>query len=83
MAHGGKRENAGRKPKADELKVVESFRAVLSDDTVISKLAVLVEKGDIRAIEVWLSYVYGKPKQQTDITSNGETISINPIKLVD
>jgi hypothetical protein len=61
--HGGKRQGAGRKPRALELKAAENLRAVLEDDFVITKLAEKVEAGDMRAIELWLGYIYGKPNQ--------------------
>jgi hypothetical protein len=73
---GGKRENSGRKSKAEELKVAEIFRNVLEDETVVTKLAERVEEGDIKAIELWLGYIYGKPKQATDITSGNKPITI-------
>jgi hypothetical protein len=64
MKHGGKREGAGRKPKADELKVAESFRAVMDDETVVKMLSQKVKEGDMKAIELWLAYIYGRPQQK-------------------
>ena len=74
MAHGGKRPNSGRKPKADEIKLIESMDAVLAPQDVWEKLAGLVESGDIQAIKTWLGYRYGQPKQMVDVTSGGEKI---------
>jgi len=74
--HGGAREGAGRKSKADELKVAEKFRNVLSDETVIKKLSEKVDTGDMKAIELWLGYVIGKPQQFIDVTTDGEKINI-------
>ena len=71
---GGKREGAGRKPKADELKIIEAMDAVLAPDTVWQSLAELVTAKDVAAIKIWLSYRFGMPKQQTDITTNGQAI---------
>ena len=34
-----------------------------------------VKEGDTQAIKLWLSYRFGMPKQQVDITSNGESIA--------
>ena len=71
--NGGARKGAGRKPVADEVKVAESFRAVLSDGYVIEKLSEKVEQGDMKAIELWLAYVYGKPKQVQQIDFDNES----------
>jgi hypothetical protein len=40
-------------------------------------------KGDVRAIEALLDRAYGKSKTHTDITSNGNTIAVAPIKWAD
>ena len=56
---------AGRKPKAVELKAAENLRSVLSDSVVVKKLAEKVKSGDMKAIELWLAYIYGKPNQPT------------------
>jgi hypothetical protein len=42
---------------------------------VITLLA-KAKKGDMRALEMYLDRLYGKPKQHTDITTKGE--SLNP-----
>ena len=57
--HGGARQGAGRKPKADEAKLVERLDAIIDSDTAIAKLGELVAKGDMRAIQLYLSYRYG------------------------
>ena len=44
-------------------------------ELVITLLA-KAKKWDIKALEMYLDRLYGKPKQQTDITTNGE--SLNP-----
>ena len=33
------------------------------------------QEGDTAALKLWLSYRFGLPKQQIDITSNGENIA--------
>jgi hypothetical protein len=73
---GGKREGAGRMPKALELKAAEKLRAILDDETVIEALAVKVQSGDMRAIELWIAYILGKPTDKLDITSGGKKINI-------
>lgn len=70
-AHGGARPNSGRKPKADELKLVEQMDGILHPDDVWVKVAERIHKGDMNAAKLWLEYRYGKPKQSIDHTSDG------------
>jgi len=44
------------------------------------KLSERVAEGDLRAIELWLAYLIGKPMQKTDITTNGKEIQLPQIK---
>ena len=78
--HGGKRKGAGRKPKADEIKLIENMDAVLARKTAWEALAGRVEEGDTQAIKTWLAYRYGQPKQSIDLSTLGE--SINKIERV-
>ena len=65
---GGKREGAGR-PKKEYIESVKELLAEHIDEaTVAEKLRELIDKGDIRAVELWLKYVHGTPKQQIDAT---------------
>ena len=68
MAHGGKRAGAGRKSKADEIQLVE--RLSPSEDAALSALKEGVESGDIKWVQLYLSYYLGKPKETKDITIN-------------
>lgn len=61
--NGGKRENAGRKPKADEISMIENMDATKAPIEVWQKLAERVEAGSDTAIKTWLEYRYGKPTQ--------------------
>ena len=83
--HGGVRKGAGRPAKADEVKLIERLDAIIDKDEAIGKLGELVAKGDIRAVQLYLSYRYGKPKESVDINSS-EGLNINfrdLIKFVD
>ena len=53
----------GRKPKADEIKLIEQMDAVLVPESVWMALGEKVESGDTNAIKTWLQYRYGMPKQ--------------------
>ena len=75
--NGGARPGAGRKPKADEIKLIEQMDAVMVPLEVWQALAAKVESGDVQAQKTWLSYRYGMPKQMIEQT----TINIDAGKL--
>ena len=83
--HGEARKGAGRPAKADEVKLIERLDAIIDKDEAIGKLGELVAKGDMRAVQLYLSYRYGKPKESIDLNSS-EGLNINfrdLIKFVD
>jgi len=69
--NGGARVGAGRKPKIQEIKVIEQMDAVSVPNEIWQALLFKVKEGDTSAIKLWLSYRFGMPKQQLDITTNG------------
>lgn len=75
MPKGGKREGAGRKPKVNEVKLVESMDAISVPEEIWKALLYKCLQGDTGALKLWLSYRYGLPKQQIDVTTNGESIA--------
>ena len=75
MPKGGKREGAGRKPKVNEVKLVESMDAISVPEEIWKALLYKCKQGDTGALKLWLSYRYGLPKQQIDVTTNGESIA--------
>ena len=77
--NNGGNKNAGRKPKADEIKLIEQMDAVMVPLEVWQALASKVESGDVQAQKTWLSYRYGMPKQMIEQT----TINIDAGKLTD
>jgi hypothetical protein len=74
MAHGGKREGAGRKPKADEIKLIEQMDAIAAPHEAWEKLWELCKSGEIQAVKTWIAYRFGQPKQSIDVTSGDEPI---------
>jgi hypothetical protein len=83
--NGGARQGAGRKPKAQEQKLIERLDAIIDKEEALGVLGQLVAKGDIRAVQLYLSYRYGKPKESIDLNSS-EGLNINfkdLIKFVD
>jgi len=75
--NGGAREGAGRRPKADEIKVIEQMDAVMVPEKVWESLAKRVMEGETNAIKTWLQYRFGMPKQiieQTNINPDRPNI---------
>ena len=73
--NGGARPGAGRKPKIQEIKIIEQMDAICVPEKIWSALLMKCSQGDTQALKLWLSYRFGLPKQQIDITSNGEKIA--------
>jgi len=77
MAHGGKREGAGRKPKADEQELIERLTPL--NDVAFEALKNGLEDDQSWAVKLFLEYKYGKPKQTID-QNNTHTINDFDIK---
>ena len=72
---GTKGNKGGRPPKADEIKLIEKLDKHIDSDMVFDKLEGLCSQNNMKAIELYLAYRYGKPKQsihQTNINHNHE-----------
>lgn len=76
MERGGKREGAGRKPKVEEQKLIEKLSPLepLAHEALKNNIA----KGESWAVKMYFEYMYGKPKERTDITTNGESLNKPP-----
>lgn len=72
---GGARPGAGRKPKVQEIKLIEQMDAISVPEEIWNALLFKCKEGDTAAIKLWLSYRFGLPKQQIDVTTNGEKIA--------
>ena len=72
---GGAREGAGRPPKILEIKLIEQMDAIAVPNEIWKALLYKCKEGDTAALKLWLSYRFGMPKQQIDVTSNGENIA--------
>jgi len=80
--NNGGHSNGGRKPKAEEQKLIEKLTPL------VGKAYKALENGlnqdQSWAVRLYFEYMYGKPKQSVDVTTNGESIkqkilSINPL----
>lgn len=80
MNHGGKRDGAGRKSKAEEMGLPALIEDVIGDEGK-KKIIQMIYDQSIKADgfkdrQMLMHYMYGKPQDSLDITSGGEIISI-------
>jgi hypothetical protein len=72
---GGYIAGSGRKPKADEIKIIEQMDAIAVPEDAWRALWEKCQDGDIQAIKCWLNYRFGMPKQVVDVTTLGEKVT--------
>lgn len=60
--NNGGHKTAGRKSKAEELKLIEKLTPY--EDVAINLLFKKIDEEDINALKMYFEYLYGKPKQQ-------------------
>lgn len=70
--NGGARPGAGRKPKADELELIEKLSPL--DSVAFEKLKEGVESGSFHFIKLYYEYRYGKPKQLIGLVQEKEDL---------
>jgi hypothetical protein len=68
--YGGKRENAGRKSKAEEVQLIEKLGAL--EPLAFMALENGLEKGDFKFVQLFYNYYAGKPRETKDITVTNE-----------
>mgnify|MGYP000175495568 CR=1 FL=1 len=68
MAHGGKRDGAGRKTKADELQLIEKLTPL--EPLAYAALMKGLEEADFKYVQLFYNYYAGKPRETKDITIN-------------
>ena len=61
--HGGARQGAGRKPKEDELKIIERLDNIIESDDALNSLKELIKDKNFNAIKLYFEYRFGKPKE--------------------
>mgnify|MGYP003123994921 FL=1 len=79
--HGGKRIGAGRKPKAEEQKLIEKLTPL--NDLALESLKKGLEKKEQWAVKLYFEYFYGRPQHRVDVTSNEETLNMPLITFID
>lgn len=79
--NGGHPTNGGRKPKADEDKLIQRLSQL--DDISFKCLEDGIKEGNYQFWNKFMEFRYGKPKERMDLTSGGEQINIPIIKFFD
>jgi hypothetical protein len=75
--HGGARQNAGRKSKADELKLAETIDTALGEtwvEDLLKEIHKQAKGGSFPHAQLLLAYKYGKPQDKVDVTTNGKDL---------
>lgn len=70
----GGHKTAGRKAKAEEHKLIERLTPL--EPTAHAALTSALEDNQPWAVKLFFEYFYGKPKQQVDVTTNGDSVNI-------
>jgi len=69
---GGKRAGAGRPTNGEVINVRQIMDDHIDVNVVMQKLLERIESGDHRAIELFMKYRAGLPKQEIDLNHSGE-----------
>ncbi len=68
--NNGGHPNAGRKSKAEEIKLIEKLGPL--EPKAFKALSDGLDKGDFKFVQLYYHYVAGKPRETKDITLNSE-----------
>lgn len=66
--NNGGHKNAGRKSKAEELKLIEKLTPY--EGNALKLLFKKIDEEDMQALKMFMEYLYGKPKQQQEVDLN-------------
>lgn len=75
--HGGARKGAGRKPKIDELALIERLSPM--DDLALDTMRTLIEANELGALKLFFEYRFGKPKQDIDANISLKDFNIKDV----
>lgn len=71
---GGKRPNSGRPRRMEENEIIQKLSPF--ENLAFEKLREKIEKGDIKALQIYFSYYLGQPTQKIDSRIEGNLTSI-------
>ena len=66
--NGGKREGAGRKPKSEEINLIEKLSPL--EPLALAALEKGVKEGDFKFVQLYLNYYLGRPVENKNINVN-------------
>jgi len=75
--NNGGHSNGGRKPKAEEVKLIERLTPL--EPQAYEALKKGIEQGEFKFIQMFYHYYAGKPRETKDITLNNEQPLFNII----
>jgi len=64
--HGGSRKGSGRKPRSEEIKLIEKLDPMAED--AFKALAKGLKDGDFRFVKLFMEYYAGKPTEYKEIS---------------
>ena len=70
--NNGGNKNAGRKPKSEEIQMIEKLTPL--DDIAFEKLQEGVKEGSFYHLKLFFEYRFGKPKQLIGLVSEKDTL---------
>ena len=62
--------NSGRKSKTEEIILIEKLTPL--SDKAFKELQKGIERGEFQFVRLWFQYMYGKPKQITELSISQE-----------
>jgi hypothetical protein len=68
--YNGGNKNAGRKPKSEEVALIEKLGAL--EPSAFMALEKGLERGDFKFVQLFYNYYAGKPRETKDITVTNE-----------
>ena len=69
---GTKGNKGGRPSKAEEMHLIERLDKHIDNDDAILLLKKKMNEGDFKALQLYMNYYFGKPKETKDVTINAE-----------
>ena len=63
---------AGRPKKVEKETMLTKLGKHITDEKVFAKLADKIEEGDLKAMQLYMNYKYGRPKETKDVNITRE-----------
>lgn len=74
----GENRNAGRKPKASELELIERLSPL--DEVALNALSKGVQAGEFQYIKLYFEYRFGKPKPMFETEEQNKVIKVSFVR---